>query len=81
MVIWLIVVLLIVILQIIMDVIMILGEKFLTIEFRTYFDLAFLFAVLGMLYRVYKMQKRGEKEKLKERIKELEKKIEELQGK
>ncbi|MEO0239940.1 MAG: hypothetical protein ABIM49_05225 [candidate division WOR-3 bacterium] len=81
MVIWLIVVLLIVILQIIMDVVMILGGTFLTIEFRTYFDLAFLFAVLGMLYRVYKMQKRGEKEKLKERIKELEKKIEELQGK
>lgn len=81
MVIWLIIVLLIVILQIIMDVIMILGGKFLTIELRAYFDLAFLFAVLGMLYRVYKMQKRGEKEKLKERIKELEKKLGELQEK
>lgn len=81
MVIWLIIVLLIVILQIIMDVIMILGGTFLTIELRTYFDLAFLFAVLGMLYRVYKMQKRGEKEKLKERIKELEKKLGELQEK
>lgn len=81
MVTWLIVVLLIVILQIIMDIMMILGGTFLTIEIRTYFDTAFLFAVLGMLYRINKMQKKGEKEKLKERIKELEKKLEELQNK
>jgi len=81
MVLWALVILLIVIVQIIMDLLMLSKESFITIQFRTYFDLAFLFALLGILYRIYKLEKRGEKEKLKERIKELEEKLKELEGK
>jgi len=81
MVLWALVVLIIVIVQIIMDLVMLSKETLITIQFRTYFDLAFLFALLGILYRIYKLQKRGEKEKLKERIKELEEKLKELEGK
>jgi amino acid permease len=81
MLLWSIIILIVVIFQIIMDFLMLSKEKFITIEFRTYFDLAFLFALLGILYRIYKLQKRGEKEKLRERIKELEEKLKEYETK
>jgi len=81
MVLWAIIILIIVVVQIIMDILMLSKESFITIQFRTYFDLAFLFALLGILYRIYKLQKRGEREKLKERIKELEEKLKEYERK
>jgi predicted ferric reductase len=58
MLLWSIIILIVVIFQIIMDFLMLSKEKFITIEFRTYFDLAFLFALLGILYRIYKLKKR-----------------------
>ncbi len=82
MILWIIIILIAIALQIIMDFIMWFNPgSFINIQIRTYFDLAFLLIVLGMLYRIFTMQKKGEKEKLKLRIKELEEKIKELEGK
>lgn len=75
MIVWIIIILIAIALQVIMDLIMWFNPaSFINIQMRTYFDLAFLLIVLGMLYRIFTMQKKGEKEKLKARIEELEEK-------
>lgn len=82
MLLWMVIILIAIALQIVMDMFMWFGaHPFFNIQLRTYFDLVFLLIVLGMLYRILTMQRRGEKEKLKERIKELEERIKELEGK
>lgn len=82
MLLWIVVILIAVIFQIIIDLLMWFGTyPFINIQVRTYFDIVFLLIILGMLYRILFMQRKGEKEKLKERIRELEERIKELEGK
>ncbi|MEO0295414.1 MAG: hypothetical protein ABIM85_05265 [candidate division WOR-3 bacterium] len=46
----------------------------------SFFNILFLLITLGILYRMYYLQRKGEKEKLKERIRELEEEIKKLKG-
>jgi len=48
--------------------------------FITFFDILFLLITLGILYRMYFLSRKGEKEKLKQKVKELEGEIKKLKG-
>ncbi|MEO0271166.1 MAG: hypothetical protein ABIM98_06195 [candidate division WOR-3 bacterium] len=46
----------------------------------SFFNILFLLITLGILYRMYYLQRKGVKEKLIQRIKELEEEIKKLKG-
>ncbi|GEM_PF-1330890 len=48
--------------------------------YLTFFDVLFLLITLGILYRMYFLSRKGEKEKLRQRIEELENEIKKLKG-
>jgi len=48
--------------------------------YLTFFDILFLLITLGILYRMYFLSRKGEKEKLRQRIEELENEIKKLKG-
>ncbi len=63
------------------DVLLWIGRiKPLHIRYLTFFDILFLFITLGILYRMYFLSRKGEKEKLRQRIEELENEIKKLKG-
>ncbi len=49
-------------------------------RYITFFDLLFLLITLGILYRMYFLARKGEKERLKQKIEELEREIKKLRG-
>ena len=49
-------------------------------SYVSFFDILFLLITLGILYRMYYLQRKGEREKLKQKIKELEEEIKKLKG-
>ena len=50
-----------------------------TIPFIEYRTIILFLLILGMSYRIYNMERSGEKENMKERVRELEDKIRELE--
>ena len=50
-----------------------------TIPFVEYRTIILFLLILGMSYRIYNMERSGEKENMKERVRELEDKIRELE--
>lgn len=63
------------------DIFILLGTiKPLDPFYVSFFDILFLLITLGILYRMYYLQRKGEREKLKAKIKELEDEIKKLKG-